>query len=153
MLASRLAGPDGAVPSLPGSDSWLSKKKQKIRSLFKSCASWWRSSYILHVVRIWSSTNTYLLHVGLATWLFDRVTCAISRRSRASVSKVISQPRSLGRRPVDRAAGAALRLIDFTHVRVYSRATHDDFFSAFFDPTKGRRLAFACFPFFFDHFD
>ena len=36
-----------------------------------------------------------------------------SRRSRPSVSKVISQPRSLGdRRPVDRAAGAALRLID-----------------------------------------
>ena len=28
-LASRLAGPDNAVPSLPGSDSWLSKKKQK----------------------------------------------------------------------------------------------------------------------------
>ena len=65
-----------------------------------------------------------------------------------------SQPRSLGgRRPVDRAAGAALRLIDLTHVRVYSRATHYDFFSAFFDPTIGRRLAFACFPVFFDHFD
>ena len=29
----------------------------------------------------------------------------------------------------------------------------DDFFSAFFGPTIGRRLAFACFPFFFDHFD
>ena len=28
-LASRLAVPDNAVPSLPGSDSWLSKKKQK----------------------------------------------------------------------------------------------------------------------------
>ena len=27
--ASRLAGPDNAIPSLPGSDSWLSKKKQK----------------------------------------------------------------------------------------------------------------------------
>ena len=27
--ASRLAGPDNAVPSLPGSDNWLSKKKQK----------------------------------------------------------------------------------------------------------------------------
>ena len=77
-----------------------------------------------------------------------------TRRSRASVSKVISQQRSLGGlRPVDRAAGAALRSIDLTHVRVYSRAIHNDFFSAFFDPTKGRRLAFACFPFFFDHFD
>ena len=28
-LASRLAGPGNAVPSLPGSDSWLSKEKQK----------------------------------------------------------------------------------------------------------------------------
>ena len=28
-LARRLAGPDNAVPSLPGSDSWPSKKKQK----------------------------------------------------------------------------------------------------------------------------
>ena len=53
----------------------------------------------------------------------------VARRSRPSVSKVISQPRSLGgRRRVDHAAGAALRLIDLTHVRVYSRATHDDFF-------------------------
>ena len=69
-----------------------------------------------------------------------------SRRSRASVSKVISQPRSLGgRRPVDRATGAALRLINLAHVRVYSRATHDDFFFAFFDPI-GQRLAFASFP-------
>ena len=51
------------------------------------------------------------------------------RRSRPSVSKVILQPRSIGGwRPVDRAAGAALRLIDLTHVRVYSRATHVDFF-------------------------
>ena len=34
-LTSRLAGPDNAVPSHPGSDSWLSKKKQKkIQSLF-----------------------------------------------------------------------------------------------------------------------
>ena len=28
-LASRLAGPDNAVPSLPSSDSWLSKEKQE----------------------------------------------------------------------------------------------------------------------------
>ena len=33
-LASRLAGPNNAVPNLPGSDSWLSTKKQKIRSFF-----------------------------------------------------------------------------------------------------------------------
>ena len=57
---------------------------------------------------------------------------AKTRRSRPSVSKVISQPRPLGgRRPVDRTAGAALRLIDLTPVRVYSRATHDDFFFCF----------------------
>ena len=37
VLACRLAGTDNAVPSLPGSDSWLSKKKQKkiFRSLFQ----------------------------------------------------------------------------------------------------------------------
>ena len=38
-LASRLAGPDNAVPGLPGSDSWLSKKKQK-KSEPCSCTSW-----------------------------------------------------------------------------------------------------------------
>ena len=49
-LASRLAGPDNAVPSLPGSDSWLSKKKQqkKIRSLFLHVLV--QSSYIFDVV-------------------------------------------------------------------------------------------------------
>ena len=38
---------------------------------------------------------------------------------------------SRGWRPVDRTAGPALRLIDLTPVRVYSRATHDDFFFCF----------------------
>ena len=48
-LASRLAGPDNAVPSLPGSDSWLSKKKQKkVRTLFLHVLV--QSSYILDVV-------------------------------------------------------------------------------------------------------
>ena len=48
-VASRLAGPDNAVPSLPGSDSWLSKKKQKkIWSLFLHVLV--QSSYILDVV-------------------------------------------------------------------------------------------------------
>ena len=41
----RLAGPDNAVPSLPGSDSWLRKKK--IRSLFLHVLV--QSSYILDV--------------------------------------------------------------------------------------------------------
>ena len=60
-LASRLAGPDNTVPSLPGSDSWPSKKKQKkkkFRSLFLHVLV--QSSYILDVVGtfwIWSSTN------------------------------------------------------------------------------------------------
>ena len=56
--ASRLAGPDNAVPRLPGSDSWLSEKK---KSGACSCTSWCtESSYILDVVGtfwIWSSTN------------------------------------------------------------------------------------------------
>ena len=41
-LARRPAGPDNAVPSLPGSDSWLSEKKQtKInKSEACSCTSW-----------------------------------------------------------------------------------------------------------------
>ena len=30
--AGRLAGPDNAVPSLPGSDSWLRKKRNKKKS-------------------------------------------------------------------------------------------------------------------------
>ena len=38
-LARRLAGLDNAVPSLPGSDSWLSKKK-RTKSEACSCTSW-----------------------------------------------------------------------------------------------------------------
>ena len=49
-LARRLAGPDNAVPSLPGSDSWLSKKKQK-RSEACSCTSWCSQATFLDVVR------------------------------------------------------------------------------------------------------
>ena len=68
-LASRLAGPDNAVPSLPGSDSWLSKKKQKKnRSLFLHVLV--QSSYILDVV----GTS------DLPLTLFDCVTCAIYSR-------------------------------------------------------------------------
>ena len=66
-----------------------------------------------------------------------------------------SQPRSLGgRRPVDRAAGAALRLIDILLMYACTpKLLTMTFFSAFFDPTIGRRLAFACFPFFFGQFE
>ena len=80
--ASRLAGPDNAVPSLPGSDSCrLSKKKKKFRSLFKSFTSWWRSSYILDVVRtfwMWSSTNNWPVACRARGLVADCVTCAIT---------------------------------------------------------------------------
>ena len=72
-------------------------------------------------------------------------------RSRPSVSKVISQPRSLGgRRPVDRATGAAMSLIDLTHVCVYSGASRKDSFlrSNCQMKTGGRSLSL-----FLDHFD
>ena len=39
-LARQLAGPDNAVPSLPGSDSWLSEKKQKKNPKLVPCTSW-----------------------------------------------------------------------------------------------------------------
>ena len=48
-LACRLAGPDNAVPSLPGSDSWLSKKKQNPK-LVPAGLDPVQSSYILDVV-------------------------------------------------------------------------------------------------------
>ena len=69
-LASRLAGPDNAVLSLTGSDSWLSKKKKKNSGALSSpsrLGNWWRSSYILDVVRtfwIWSSTNNWPVACG-----------------------------------------------------------------------------------------
>ena len=78
VLASRLASPDNAVPSLPGSDSWLSKKKQK-NSGACSLSSYF---YILDVVGtfwIWSSTND-ACQLRRAP-LFDCVTCAIYSRS------------------------------------------------------------------------
>ena len=72
-LASRLAGPDNAVPRLPGSDSWLSKKKQKkkIRSLFLHVLV--QSSYISDVVgTFWHlvvNKHASIMTVGLATRL------------------------------------------------------------------------------------
>ena len=86
---------------------------------------------------------------ALQVWLY-------TRRSWPSVSKVIiSAAVSRGRRPVDRAAGAALRLIDPLLMWACTPELTMTFFFAFrgFDPTIGRRPAFACFPFFFDHFD
>ena len=76
-LARRLAGPDNAVPSLPGSDSWLSKKKQKkIRSLFLHVLV--QSSYILDVV---GTYGCWVRHAPLTLFDWDCVTCAIYSRS------------------------------------------------------------------------
>ena len=61
--ASRLAGPDDAVPSLPGSDSWLSERNiKKIRSLFLHVLV--QSSYILLVDVVWMRRKG-----GIATWV------------------------------------------------------------------------------------
>ena len=49
-LANRLAGPDNAIPSLPGSDSWLSKKKQKKNPKLVPVHVLVQSSYIFDVV-------------------------------------------------------------------------------------------------------
>ena len=91
-LVSRLAGPDNAVPSLPGSHSWLSEKKQKkIRSLFLHVLV--QSSYILDVVGtfwIWSSTNTSRSLLVRRLWLcltVSRITCAIYSRSLYATSQ------------------------------------------------------------------
>ena len=91
--ASRLAGPDNAVPSLQGSDSWLSKKKQqKSGSGACSCTSWCRLHFRC-------CRNTLDLVVNLKTcldhcWarhapltLFDCVTCAIYSRSLYATSQ------------------------------------------------------------------
>ena len=59
-LASRLAGPDNAVRNLPGSDSWLSTKKQKKSRAFSACTSWRSQATFLDVVGtfwIWSSNK------------------------------------------------------------------------------------------------
>ena len=72
-LASRLAqaGPDNAVPSLPGSDSWLSKKKQKkIRSLFLHVV---QSSYILNVVGTFFLDLAVNKHASITVALVTRL--------------------------------------------------------------------------------
>ena len=68
-LASRLAGPDNAVPSLPGSDSWGSKKKQKNPKLVPAR---------LGAVKLHFRCCRNILDVGLVTrplTLFHCFTC------------------------------------------------------------------------------
>ena len=60
-LARRPAGPDNAVPSFPGSDSWLSEKKQKKKKNPKLVPAR-LGAFKLHFSRNWSD-------VGLVTRL------------------------------------------------------------------------------------
>ena len=59
MLASRLAGPNKAVPSLPDSEWWLRKTKQK-NSVACSCVP------TLHVL----VESSYVLDVVLTFWIW-----------------------------------------------------------------------------------
>ena len=87
-LASRLAGPDNAVPSLPGSDSWLSKKKQKnlelvparlgaVKLHFRCCRNIGSGRQQTCLDRD-HCHHCRARHAPLT--LFDCVTCAISSR-------------------------------------------------------------------------
>ena len=68
-LARRLAGPDNAVPSLPGSDSWLSKKKQKNPKLVPAR---------LGAVKLHFRCCRNILDVGLVTRLWLCLTVTVS---------------------------------------------------------------------------
>ena len=61
-LASRLAGPDNAVQSLPSSDSWLSEKNKKIPGAC-SCAS---CVSTLHVL----VESSYILEAVATFWIW-----------------------------------------------------------------------------------
>ena len=125
--ASRLAGPDDAVPSLPGSDSWLSKRnKKKFRSLFLHVLV--QSSYILLVdvvwtFWIWSSTN---MHRSLLYWarhapltlcmLCDCVTCVRSTHdhcTRQASASGMTCDSDVMEKPSRRWRGAVQQLADF----------------------------------------
>ena len=78
--ARRPAGPDNAVPSLPGSDGWLSEKKQTKKINPKLVPA------RLGAVKLQKKKKTLSEHFGC--WarhapltLFDRVTCAVYSRS------------------------------------------------------------------------
>ena len=113
-LARPLAGPDNAVPSLPGSDSWLSEKKQKkkkIRSLFLHVLV--QSSYILDVVgtfwmlalvsRLWLCLTVHV-HVSPVRSTHDQ--CTRQASDMTCDSDVIEKPSRRWR-------GAVQQLADF----------------------------------------
>ena len=72
-LASRLAGPDNAVPCLPAADSWLSKKKpKKYSELVPSPATFQMSEHF-------GSGCRQTLHVGLVACLWLCLTASPGR--------------------------------------------------------------------------
>ena len=110
-LASRPAGLDNAVPSLPGSDSWLSQRNKKIRSLF-GLHVLVRSSYILDVVgtfRIWSSTHmARAITVGLVTRLWLCLTVSPVRSTHDHCSLYATHKTMVIEKPSRRWRGAGL---------------------------------------------
>ena len=97
-LASRLAGPDNAVPSLPGSDSWLSLKKPKenpelvsarlgaVKLLFRCCRKILDLVVNKHASRsllgssrafdfVWLCHLLDLLTITVRTWQASGMTC------------------------------------------------------------------------------
>ena len=105
-LASRLAGPDNAVPSLPGSDSWLSKKKQKKKSEDCSCTSWCSQAIFLMLLEHF---GCWARHAPLT--LFDCVTCAIY--SRSVYATCMTCDSDVMEKPSRRWRGAVQQLADF----------------------------------------
>ena len=103
-IASRLAGPDNAVPSLPGSDNWLSKKKQKkIRSLFLHVLV--QSSYILEVVgTFWMLGSSRAFDF---VWLFHLCNQCTRQASDMTCDSDVME------KPSRRSWGAVQQLADF----------------------------------------
>ena len=75
-LARRPAGPDNAAPSLPGSDSWLSEKKQTKKKINPKLVPARLGAVKL---RFTEHFGCWARHAPLT--LFDCVTCAIYSRS------------------------------------------------------------------------
>ena len=128
-LASRRAGPDYAVSSLPGSDSWLSKKKQKnpelvparlgaVKLHFRCCRN------ILDLVLNKHASIT----VGLATclWLCSTVSTVRSTQSIYSRSLAIGMTcdSDVMEKPSRRWRGAVQQLADVVWESPFSSDYH-----------------------------